>query len=53
VHKEFVVNISRHGVIWLPVMPGCLSEQEVVRRVAKASLALYQEILDLEGAKAG
>ncbi len=53
VHKEFVVNISRHGVISLPVMRGYLSEQEVVRRIAKASLALYQEILDLEGATAG
>jgi hypothetical protein len=40
-------------VISLPVMRGYLSEQEVVRRIAKASLALYQEILDLEGAKAG
>jgi hypothetical protein len=45
--EQYIVNISRHGVISLPVMP--LGQQQVVQRIAEASLALYQEILDLEG----
>ena len=49
VHREFIVNISRRGVVSLPVVSVGPTEEEVVRRIGQASLALYQEILDLEG----
>jgi hypothetical protein len=42
------VNISRDGVISLPVVRVGPGEQEIVRRIANASLCLYQELLELE-----
>lgn len=48
VFQEFDVNISRRGVVSLPVVPVGPTEVEVVRRIGEASLALYQEILDLD-----
>ncbi|MGH2876487.1 MAG: hypothetical protein ACRDLV_09570, partial [Solirubrobacteraceae bacterium] len=36
------VNLSRHGVISLPVVRAGPPETEVVARIARASLALYQ-----------
>jgi len=50
VADELVVNVSQRGVISLPIVrgdPWC--EEEIVDRIAQASLALYQELLDLEG----
>ena len=43
------VNISQAGVISLPVVPAGPGEERVVRRIAEASLELYQELLDLDG----
>jgi hypothetical protein len=45
--QEFDVNISAAGVVWLPVVPAGPSQSEVVQRIGEASLALYQELLDL------
>jgi hypothetical protein len=48
VRQELIVNISRHGVISLPIGRGDPCEREIVRRIGEASLALYQELLELE-----
>lgn len=45
---ELVVNISRHGVVSLPVVGVGPPEEEIVRRVGEASLGLYQDLLELE-----
>jgi hypothetical protein len=45
--REFDVNITAAGVVSLPVVPAGPSEQEVVQRIGEASLALYQELLEL------
>lgn len=47
--REFDVNITAAGVVSLPVVAAGPSEQEVVRRIGEASLALYQELLELSG----
>jgi hypothetical protein len=47
VGQELIVNFSRHGVISLPVVPVGPSEERVIRRIAEASRAFYQELLDL------
>lgn len=44
---EFDVNISPAGVVSLPVVPVGPAEDEVVRRIGAASLALYQELLEV------
>jgi hypothetical protein len=44
---EFDVNISASGVVSLPVVPAGPPEHEVVRRIGAASLALYQELLEV------
>lgn len=41
IEEEFVVNVSRRGEIFLP-------GERFVERVARASLALYQELLEEE-----
>lgn len=48
--EELVVNISRQGVVSLPVVRAGPSEAEVIRRIAEASLRFYEELLDLESA---
>jgi excisionase family DNA binding protein len=48
VADELVVNISRQGVVSLPVVRVGPPEEEVVTRIGTASLALYQELLDLD-----
>ena len=45
--NELVVNVSRQGVVFLPVVRVGPPEAEVIRRISTASLALYQELLDL------
>lgn len=45
---ETVVNVSRQGVISLPVSRRGPGLDALVARVGDASLALYQEILDLD-----
>ncbi len=47
--RELNVNISRHGVVSLPVVRVGPPEAEVVRRIAEASRAFYQELLELGG----
>lgn len=44
---ELVVNISRAGVVSLPVVPIGPTEDRVIRRIGNASLAFYQELLEL------
>ncbi len=46
--REFDVNISRHGVVSLPVVPAGPGLEQIAERVAEASLALCQDLLDLE-----
>jgi len=45
---EFDVNIARAGAVWLPVVAAGPGEDDVVRRVGRASLVFYQELLELE-----
>lgn len=47
VEHEFIVNFSRGGAISLPVVPVGPPEDAVVRRIAEASRAFYQELLEL------
>jgi hypothetical protein len=49
VHAELDVNITRAGVVWLPVVPVGPREPEVVKRVGRASLVFFQELLELDG----
>jgi hypothetical protein len=46
---ELVVNISRGGVVSLPVVARCATVDEIVARVAHASAVLYEELLELGG----
>ncbi|HEX3976118.1 MAG TPA: hypothetical protein VHW96_07615 [Solirubrobacteraceae bacterium] len=48
VHAELEVNITRGGVVWLPVVAVGPTEREVARRIARASLIFFQELLELE-----
>jgi len=49
IEDELVVNVSRQGVVFLPLSPRCgPAEKEIVHRLGEASLALYQSLLDLE-----
>jgi hypothetical protein len=43
---EFDVNISRDGVVTLPVVRVGPGEERVVDRIGRASLSLYQELLE-------
>ncbi len=45
--RELDVNISRQGVVSLPVVRVGPPEPEVVRRIAEAARAFYQELLEL------
>jgi hypothetical protein len=49
IEHELCVNVGRNGAVSLPVVPAGPGVDAIVRRVADASLALYQGILDLEG----
>jgi hypothetical protein len=48
VHAELDVNITRGGVVILPVVPVGPPECEVARRVARGSLIFFQELLEVE-----
>ena len=50
VHAELDVNITRAGVVWLPVVAVGPGEPEVVRRIGRASLVFFEELLELEDA---
>ena len=43
-----VVNVSRQGVVSLPVVGAGPGLEPIVRRIGAASLALYQDLLELE-----
>ena len=45
---DLIVNVSRQGIVSLPVVQCGPSEEVVVRRIGEASLALYRDLLDLE-----
>lgn len=45
--EELSVNVSRRGVVFLPLSRRGPGEQEIVRRIGEASLALFQELLEL------
>lgn len=47
VEHELTVNFSRHAVISLPIVRVGPSEDQIVQRIGRASLAFYQELLDL------
>jgi hypothetical protein len=46
--RERVVNLSRGGVLSLPVVPAGPGFDVIVERIATTSLDLYQELLELE-----
>ena len=48
IEVELNVNIGRNGAVFLPVVPAGPGLEAIVNRVADASLALYEGILDLD-----
>jgi hypothetical protein len=44
-----VVNVTRQGVLTLPVVRVGPGEDAIVARIAEASRSLYQELLELNG----
>jgi len=48
IERELDVNVTRRGVVWLPVVTAGPGLEEIVGRIAEASLALYQDVLELE-----
>jgi hypothetical protein len=46
--RDLNVNITRQGVVWLPVVAAGPGERAIVARIAEASLALYQKLLELD-----
>jgi hypothetical protein len=50
IDRELVVNVSRHGVVSLPVVAVGPGLEAIVQRIGDASLAFYQELLELQSA---
>jgi hypothetical protein len=50
IDRELGVNVSRHGVVRLPVVAVGPGLDAIVLRIADASLALYRELLELQAA---
>ena len=48
VERALIVNISRRGAVWLPVVATGPGVETVVRRIAEASLDFYQALLELD-----
>jgi hypothetical protein len=48
VERELSLNVSRDGVVFVPAVEGGLDLSGLAERVAEASLALYEELLDVE-----
>jgi hypothetical protein len=46
IEDEYVVNVGRHGAVFLPVS-GPFTVEQIEERIAAASLALFQDLLDL------
>ena len=47
--RELDVNFSHRGLVSLPVVAAGPRVEAIVARIAAASLAFYQELLELEG----
>ena len=47
IEDDLIVNVGRSGRIFLPCVPKGPDADEVVRRIGEASLALYQDLLEL------
>lgn len=47
VAREYVVNVSRRGVVSLPAVPAGPGFDAVADRVARASAALFEELLEV------
>jgi hypothetical protein len=47
IEDEYCVNVSRHGVVFLPVA-ACFALAEIEERIAAASSALANDLLDLQ-----
>jgi hypothetical protein len=48
VEREYALNLSRQGEVFVPVVGAGPGLEPLLRRVAEASLAVYQELLDYE-----
>lgn len=46
--RDLNVNITRQGVVCLPVVPAGPGLDAIAERIAEASLTFYQELLDLD-----
>lgn len=46
IELDYCVNVSRRGAVFLPVS-GPFTVEEIEERIAGASLALFQDLLDL------
>ena len=46
--RSLDVNVQRTGEVWLPVVAAGPGEKAITKRIADASLALYQELLELQ-----
>ena len=46
IELDYIVNVSRHGVVSLPCQ-GCYTVEEIEDRIARASRALYEDLLEL------
>ena len=46
--RSLDVNVTGRGVVWLPVMAVGPGLEPTADRIAAASLALYQDVLELE-----
>ena len=47
IEDDLIVNVGRNGQVFLPCVAKGPDPDEVVRRIGVASLALYQDLLDL------
>jgi len=47
VERERALNVNRRGVVFVPSVEGGADRERLVRRVAEASLALHDELLEL------
>jgi hypothetical protein len=48
VERELCINVRRDGEVWLPVVAAGPGLEAIIRRIATASLTLYQDVLELD-----
>ncbi|MGH3050554.1 MAG: hypothetical protein ACRDLK_10375 [Gaiellaceae bacterium] len=48
VERDYALNLSRHGDVFVPVVAAGPGLEPLVRRVAEASRAVHQQLLDLD-----